>query len=695
MFAFLSTAVAAAGLAPASAQAAITQGAPQQLAGGLTDVQLAGFATGRDGTGGLVYTADSGGVSHAYFSRLLSGVFSSPQQLDSGGATQASVAATNGGELLVTYISGGDLYVEEAPSASQGLSSPQLLASGATNPSISMSLSGVGYVAYTATDGGGDDVDVQYWDGSSWAAASPLSMNNTAGDVAGTGTGAPTVAAASDGVGIVAWGEGGHVYSRRVSGTATSVEVEQDDPASYGGFNESSATAPDVATGGDSSYADIVFTESFMNGSSTFSRALLTRLVAEDTRPAIPIDGLTSVNQDGFGPQVAMGEVGRGIATAAYGNAATLLAPTTGTGTTPTTTTTTTTGTTPTATATTTSTSTTTPSTTTPSTTTPTTTTTGLPGDGATTTPTGQAVMSPYNVEATVLGSNGAPGQPGSQDSNDGAEPVAAPAVFGETTSALAWDDQSGLLSQIELGYAADGADIAPPIAISSATDGSIQPQAGLLLAGDNRGDGAVIWVQGSANGALSLYTEQLYTPESKPILDPNIVDSASSQPTFNWTPAAEYWGPVLYTVALNGSPVANTTSTSQQLSNLIDGTYSWSLVATNTVGNQVASNTGKLLVDTFAPRLRLRITGSPRVKVVQHMILASVDPANPTQPGATASGVKTTTVDWGDGSKPQTGAKLTQATHTYTKLGLYTVTVTATDEVGNTTTLTRLIRVL
>ena len=45
------------------------------------------------------------------------------------------------------------------------------------------------------------------------------------------GSGAPQVATAGDGVGIVAWGEGGHVYSRRVWGTAPSVVDEQADIA--------------------------------------------------------------------------------------------------------------------------------------------------------------------------------------------------------------------------------------------------------------------------------------------------------------------------------------------------------------------------------------------------------------------------------------------------------------------------------
>jgi hypothetical protein len=123
----------------APAQAQFTTATPQQLTGGLAQVSLGGLAVARDGTGGLVYTATSGGVSHVFLARLLDGVFQSPVQLDTGGlssATQPVISADNGGQLLVAFISGGDLYAADTLSASQGLSSPTELATGPrTRPS--------------------------------------------------------------------------------------------------------------------------------------------------------------------------------------------------------------------------------------------------------------------------------------------------------------------------------------------------------------------------------------------------------------------------------------------------------------------------------------------------------------------------------------------------------------------------------
>jgi hypothetical protein len=681
-----------------TAQAQITAGAPQTVAGGLSQVTLGGLAVARDGTGGLVYTAGSAGVSHVYFSRLLNGVFASPVQLDTGALSQASqpvITADNGGQLLVAFISGGNLYAADTLSASQPLSAPTELAAQASNPAISMNLYGIGYLAFTAASPSGDDVDVQYFNGSTWAAAAPEAMNSTPGDVAGTGSGAPSVVAASDGVGIVAWGEGAHVYSRRLLGTGTSIEVEQDDISSYNGLPELSATDPQVSSGGDSTYPDIVFTETFQNGSATQTRAMLTRLNAEQTRPAIPIDGIATAGLNGLSPQVAMSEFGRGLITAVTGSAAPPVSPDTVTTPTATTTTTTTTATSPSSTATTTTSTGTATSTSTGTTTTTTSTQTATTATVATTATPGTAA--PYGIAATSLANNGAPGMPTEVDPTPGAsDPDAIPAVFGSTISALAWNQDGGNgFSQILLSYAADGVNLQAPIALSALVNGAIQPADGLLLAGDSRGDGVAAWVQGTSP-SLSIYTAQLYTPESRPLLDPNKVYANVSQPTLNWTASAEDWGPVNYSVSLNGNVVAQTTATSQQLTGgVTDGTYSWGLSAANTVGNVVASAVGSLVVDTFAPRLRLRLTGLPRVKAAQHLALAYTDPANPSETGAAASGVKSITVNWGDGSKPTTSTRLLAQNHVYAKAGLYQLTASVTDRTSNTTALTRLVRVL
>ena len=103
------------GLAAAPLAAAQpTAGAPQVVAGPAGDVSLGGLAIARDGTGGLVFLENAGGAEHVFASRLIGGVFQPPTQLDAGlagSSTQAVIAGTNGGILIVAFVNSGNLFV--------------------------------------------------------------------------------------------------------------------------------------------------------------------------------------------------------------------------------------------------------------------------------------------------------------------------------------------------------------------------------------------------------------------------------------------------------------------------------------------------------------------------------------------------------------------------------------------------------
>ena len=281
---------------------------------------LGGLSIARDGTGGLVYSKAVAGISHVFVSALLGGQFQSPVQVDAGlpgASSQPVIAAGNGGVLLVGFINGGQLYVADKASTTAQFGSPQALAAGASNPSLEMTNFGKGYLAFTVADGAGHDVRAAYYDSGAWSLeAAPL--NDTPADDAGTGSGAPQVAAAGDGVAIVVWGEGGHVFSRRVWGTAPSVVDEQADIPSVSGCGEVSAGNPAVSAGGDSSYADVAFQETVSCGGVDQSRVLVNRLRASQYDGATSADGLSSPGTDsGTDPAVAMTEYGQGFVTAA------------------------------------------------------------------------------------------------------------------------------------------------------------------------------------------------------------------------------------------------------------------------------------------------------------------------------------------------------------------------------------------
>ena len=225
------------------------------------------------------------------------------------------MAAGSGGQLVVAFLNGSNLYVAERPNALHRLSAPRLLASGASHPALSISPFGKAYLAFTVPDGAGSDVRLAYDGLGAWA-IERAALNLRAGDDAGTGSGRPAVAVAGDGVAIVAWGEGGHIVTRRVWGTAPSAVTEQAD-APLPGCSEVSADEPAIGTGGDSSFAAVAFHEIVSCGGQTESRVLVNRLHSSRFDGVAAADGPAGTAPGGADrPVAAVGEYGSGWVTA-------------------------------------------------------------------------------------------------------------------------------------------------------------------------------------------------------------------------------------------------------------------------------------------------------------------------------------------------------------------------------------------
>lgn len=281
-------------------------------------VGLSGLAIARDGTGGLVYVKQVAGVPHVFVSRLVSGAFQAPEQVDAGlggPSSQPVIGAANGGVLTMAFVNGGNLYALSRASTSTPSGTPFVLVAGASNPALQMTTLGKAYLAFTAGGAGGHDVRTAYFANGQWA-LEPTPLDAQPTDDAGVGSGRPAVAAAGDGVAIVVWGEAGHVYSRRVWATVPSVVYEQVDVPSLSGWQELSADEPSISSGGDSSYAGVVFHEVLGNGALQQSRVLMRRLRASAYDPPIPADGLATPAASGADqPQIALNEYGRGFMT--------------------------------------------------------------------------------------------------------------------------------------------------------------------------------------------------------------------------------------------------------------------------------------------------------------------------------------------------------------------------------------------
>jgi PKD domain len=304
--------------APAGAQPAAL--APPSLIDGPSQAidSLGAIAVSRDGTGGIVYLKDVAGVAHVFVSRLVGGVFAPPEQVDAalaGSSSSPVLAADDRGVLLVAFINAGALYVTDRLGTPPAWKAPLRLIGAASNPALSMSDFGKAYLAFTEVGTGGHDVRAAYYQAGNWALESaPLDADPAAN--AGTGEGRPVVGAAGDGVGVVAWGEAGHVYTRRVWGTSPSVVFERADPATFAGAAEVGADQPALGVGGNSSYVDVGFRETLQGSGWQQSRVLVRRLRGSQYEDVEAGDGLAAGAADGAAqPRIASDEFGEGMLT--------------------------------------------------------------------------------------------------------------------------------------------------------------------------------------------------------------------------------------------------------------------------------------------------------------------------------------------------------------------------------------------
>ncbi|HWE32307.1 MAG TPA: hypothetical protein VG410_02415 [Solirubrobacteraceae bacterium] len=292
---------------------------------------LTGMSVARDGSGGLVYVKTVGGVAHVFVSQLAFGSFAAPVEVDSqlpGASSAPVIGAGPGGLLVIAFINGGQLYEVTGTAEPARFSAPRALFAGAINPAVAVTPLGKAYVAFTSTAGGVAQVRAAYYFAGRWGVESSA-LNANAAENAGAGTGAPAVAASGDGVAIVTWGEAGHVYLRRVWGLAPSTAVYQADVPSLQASSEVSADQPQIATGGDSSYVDVAFQETFTNGSQQNSGVLLRRLRASVWDPVDLVDVLAPPSSSSAAaPRISATDDGIGIVTAAQSDTGQLWAAT-------------------------------------------------------------------------------------------------------------------------------------------------------------------------------------------------------------------------------------------------------------------------------------------------------------------------------------------------------------------------------
>jgi hypothetical protein len=276
--------------------------AGEPVDGPSADIQSLGdLDVARDGTGALAYVKRVGGVDHVFVSRLVDGAFQAPEQVDAGlggAGSQPVVAASDGGRLVVAFVSGGGVFSAVRPAGAPGFAAVQQIAASGSNPDVAMSINGVAYLVWTS----GGDVTAARLERNATAfsgISGALDINPSA--AAGTGTGRPKVAVAADGIATVVWGEAGHVYGRRIFELRLSTA-----PQDLG----ENADAPDISSEDDSSFAWVVFRQGGV--------AVARRLVGSQFDPPVTLEP----NEGADPPRVAIN--GRGVGYAGIGGAGTL-----------------------------------------------------------------------------------------------------------------------------------------------------------------------------------------------------------------------------------------------------------------------------------------------------------------------------------------------------------------------------------
>ena len=246
----------------------------------LGDLDLA-----RDSTGALAYVRQAGGVDHVFVARFEGGVFKPAEQIDAtlpAAGSQPVVGAADAGRLVVVFVSGAIVY-GVVHAAGAGWSAPVPLGTG-SDPAVDLSINGTAYATFTSAG----NVRVARLDRrtNEWGVIEQPADVDPARP-AGVAGGRSRVAISADGIGVVTWGEAGHVYARKMFAGALSNAPQDLTPAEFEGRIPRVSDLPDIDAEDDSSYAWVVFRQSFADGGT---RILARRQRGTSFDPPVAID---------------------------------------------------------------------------------------------------------------------------------------------------------------------------------------------------------------------------------------------------------------------------------------------------------------------------------------------------------------------------------------------------------------------
>jgi hypothetical protein len=303
----LTLAVLLAGVAATPAGAAFFRGDPIDAGPGVSalgDIDLA-----RDGSGAMIWVRAIDGVDHVVVSRFEHGSFQPPERADAGlpgPSSQPMLGAAGGGRLAIVFVNAGTVYGAVRPSGG-AISVPTPLGPG-SDPAVDLSINGTAFASFTSAG----DVRLARLDRRSnlWIGlAAPADVDPVR--PAGVGSGRSKVAISADGVGVVTWGEAGHVFARKMFNTGVSNAPQDLTPPTFSNRVATLSELPDVDAEDDSSYAWIVFKQSFADGGS---RILARRQRGTLFDPPVALDTGDEPVRD---PRIDINGRGQGLASMA------------------------------------------------------------------------------------------------------------------------------------------------------------------------------------------------------------------------------------------------------------------------------------------------------------------------------------------------------------------------------------------
>jgi hypothetical protein len=296
------------------------------------------------------------------------------------------------------------------------------------------------------------------------------------------------------------------------------------------------------------------------------------------------------------------------------------------------------------------------------------------------------------------LGNNGSPGGVLQINSVAGTSPPdPAPGIAGLFSDLVAWQQDPGSAgpAEIRVRYEPRTSTLGPEMTVSSPAGGATDAARGLAVAGDVGGDAAIAWVQGSGI-STQIVVEQLYQPPGAVTLANPSAYVRTARPVLSWAPSGARWGPITYTVSVDGAPAGQTGADALQVASALpDGPHVWSVTAGNPAGLSSASKSARVFVDTTAPKLRATLSGARHVgaSLTLHLTYRDAPPAG--LPARSASGVASLTIRWGDGTTTHLKPGTHRISHSYRRPGRHRITVTVVDRAGNRTSAVKRVKIV